>query len=324
MIFGSFLTNVICGGVAGLVADALLYPLDTLKTRSQVKSEILNAGSLSSGSNKKGARFKSLYGGIGVLVLGDVPSCAAFYGIYEFTKDTLIHDNGKLPTPLVHFLGSSLGQVTSLIIRNPFEVIKQQTQARIYKSSFETFKGIKRTQGFRGLYAGFFPTLLREMPFDGIQFVLWEKLKTIKLSSGMLECLKFYSQLYDSILIVILDLSNYMASKTSTSVSSCDVVVSALCGSFAGGCAGVATAPLDVAKTRLMTQGHDKMYKSTWDCITRIAREEGAAALFRGLGIRIAWLTLGGFIFFAALETSRLTIKPSLLKRQNDKENRNM
>ncbi|ORM41298.1 Replication factor C subunit 2 [Babesia sp. Xinjiang] len=234
------LANVICGGIAGFAADALLYPLDTLKTRSQLERNL----KVERRHMQRVPRYRSLYTGFFVLALGDVPSTAAFYGIYEFTKDVLSNRNrpptddvSSLPLPVIHLLGSSCGQFCSLLIRNPFEVIKQQMQAGLYPTSYSTFLSIRRSQGYKGLYAGFFPTLMREVPFDGIQFVLWEQLKTMESTKRLSRCI---------------------ASKANVCDTTGDVVVSALCGSFAGGCAGIATVPLDVVKTRLMTQGSSK------------------------------------------------------------------
>ena len=36
-----------------------------------------------------------------------------------------------------------------------------------------------------------------------------------------------------------------------------------------------------------------------------IYREEGAMALFSGLGPRVGWITLGGFVFFGAYEKAQ-------------------
>ncbi|CDR97972.1 -Mitochondrial substrate carrier family protein W [Babesia bigemina] len=278
------LVNVVCGGFAGFVADALLYPLDTLKTRSQLTRNL----QVERRHMQRLPRYRSLYTGFFVLALGDVPSSAVFYGIYEFTKEVLsdrnisefplelrhavagLGDEGtKLPLPLVHLAGSSCGQFCSLLIRNPFEVIKQQMQAGLHPTSYATFQSIRRAQGYRGLYAGFFPTLMREVPFDGIQFMLWERLKT--LESAKSSVLRIWPM---------------------------------------GGCAGIATVPLDVVKTRLMTQGSSRMYSSATDCVCRIVREEGLRALFSGMWIRTAWITLGGFIFFASLELGKLKVRP--------------
>ncbi|EKX72792.1 mitochondrial carrier protein, putative [Theileria equi strain WA] len=303
------IANVICGGIAGLVADLLIYPLDTLKTRSQVKKDLLNICKpvINKNAPQKGVKrgaYKytvtgrnSLYSGLGVLVCGDLPSSAAFYGVYEFTKDKFnaqkdSKEEPKLPLPLIYFIGSTLGQVTSLVIRNPFEVVKQQMQAGIYSNASQAFCTIHQIQGVRGLYAGFFSTLMREIPFDGIQFILWEKFKAMESAE------KF---------------TTYLSYKANITQTSGNVIVSALCGSFAGGVAGAVTMPLDVAKTRMMTQGENRLYKSTFDCLSKVARDEGSFALFKGLGLRVSWLTLGGFVFFAALEAGKVTIKPLLI-----------
>jgi len=46
--------------------------------------------------------------------------------------------------------------------------------------------------------------------------------------------------------------------------------------------------------------------------ISKITRDEGAAALFKGLTPRVGWITVGGFIFFGAYEKAT-----SLLRRTN-------
>jgi hypothetical protein len=50
--------------------------------------------------------------------------------------------------------------------------------------------------------------------------------------------------------------------------------------------AQVLTMPLDVVKTRLMTQSSTGQYKGLLDCLLTIAKDEGLLALFRGIGPR--------------------------------------
>lgn len=50
------------GGVAGLVVDTVLFPLDTLKTRLQAEQGFKKAGG-----------FKGIYKGIGPQVIGSAP-----------------------------------------------------------------------------------------------------------------------------------------------------------------------------------------------------------------------------------------------------------
>ena len=52
-------------------------------------------------------------------------------------------------------------------------------------------------------------------------------------------------------------------------------------GAGAGAFTGVATTPLDVVKTRLMTQGRKGTYKGVLDCFQKIIADEGSSALFK-------------------------------------------
>ena len=86
---------------------------------------------------------------------------------------------------------------------------------------------------------------------------------------------------------------------------------SALCGSVSGAVAAALTTPLDVIKTRLMlgADANGVKYVGTVSTAKRIVRDEGAAALMRGLESRVAWISIGGFVFFYAYEfaTRKLT-----------------
>ena len=52
-------------------------------------------------------------------------------------------------------------------------------------------------------------------------------------------------------------------------------------GALAGGVTGLLTTPLDVVKTRLMTQGNKQIYKGVFDCVSKISKEEGASTLLQ-------------------------------------------
>ena len=67
--------------------------------------------------------------------------------------------------------------------------------------------------------------------------------------------------------------------------------------------AGGATTPLDVVKTRLMTQsGGVRRFRGWWDCLRATVAEEGAGALLRGLRPRVLWLGIGGAVFMGSFE----------------------
>jgi hypothetical protein len=84
----------------------------------------------------------------------------------------------------------------------------------------------------------------------------------------------------------------------------------ATCGSIAGAVSAAATCPLDVVKTRMMLgaktkSGEPYAGRGTWNSLQTIVKEEGALALFAGIGPRVGWITIGGFVFFGAYEKAQ-------------------
>jgi hypothetical protein len=81
----------------------------------------------------------------------------------------------------------------------------------------------------------------------------------------------------------------------------------AACGAISALCASVLTTPLDVARTRVMTQaaGSVAAYRGVIDCLGQLLRTEGAGALFSGLGERAVMSSFGGAIWFSVYESIR-------------------
>jgi hypothetical protein len=74
------------------------------------------------------------------------------------------------------------------------------------------------------------------------------------------------------------------------------------------------TMPLDVVKTRLMTQSGTGQYKGLFHCLLRVAKDEGLPALFRGVVPRV--ITLRGwasFQFFVRMMAAEDTTVPGLM-----------
>lgn len=160
-------------------------------------------------------------------------------------------------------------------MRNPFEVVKQQMQAGLHASTAQAVRSILRSEGVRGLYSGYGTLVAREIPFDAVQFVMYEWCKRAWAARAGRE----------------LSLLDNMA-----------------VGSLSGAVAASVTTPLDMVKTRLMTQtglARELQYRGMLDGLRRVAAEEGVAALFAGLRTRVAWIGLGGAIFFGAFEESK-------------------
>lgn len=267
----SFVTGLLSGAVAGTTVDLILYPLDTVKTRLQATA----------GAKLSVKTFEGLFDGVAPAIAASAPCAAVFFGAYDTLKRVL---TDKLPDDYasVAHAGSAAGaDLAQSVVRVPFEVVKQRVQAGVDSSGRAALASVIQTQGPRGLYRGWGALAMRDLPFDIIEFPLYEWFKSewTKKKGGKL--------------------APWQGS---------------LCGSVAGGIAAGLTTPLDVVKTRLMTQSPGQ-YSGVASCLRSIVKDEGAGALFAGAVPRMTSIAFGGAIFFGAYETAKAVISVKLEER---------
>ncbi|XP_027077619.1 S-adenosylmethionine carrier 1, chloroplastic/mitochondrial [Coffea arabica] len=258
--FRTLVDGVIAGGTAGVVVETALYPIDTIKTRLQAAQ----------GGGK--INLRGLYSGLTGNLAGVLPASAVFVGVYEPTKQKLLKLFPEKFSAVAHLTAGAIGGIAASLIRVPTEVVKQRMQTRQFASPPDAVRLIISKEGFRGLYAGYKSFLLRDLPFDAIQFCIYEQLR----------------------------IGYKMAAKRDLNDPE-----NAAIGAFAGALTGAITTPLDVIKTRLMVQGSTNQYRGVFDCVQAIVREEGPPALLKGFGPRVLWIGIGGSIFFGVLESAK-------------------
>ncbi|GAB2232420.1 hypothetical protein Drorol1_Dr00011452 [Drosera rotundifolia] len=270
--FHSILDGIIAGGAAGVVVETALYPIDTIKTRLQ--------------ASRGGGQIvlKGLYSGLVGNLIGVLPASATFVGVYEPTKQKLLKLLPENLSAVAHFTAGAVGGVAASLIRVPTEVVKQRMQTGQFSSAPDAVRLILSNEGFRGLYAGYGSFLLRDLPFDAIQFCIYEQLR----------------------------MGYKLAAKRELNDPE-----NAVIGAFAGALTGAVTTPLDLIKTRLMVQGSQNQYKGIVDCVKTIIRDEGAPALLKGIGPRVMWIGIGGAIFFGVLESTKRILAQQRHRKQD-------
>ncbi|XP_053285347.1 S-adenosylmethionine mitochondrial carrier protein [Pleuronectes platessa] len=84
----------------------------------------------------------------------------------------------------------------------------------------------------------------------------------------------------------------------------------AVCGAFAGAIAAFVTTPLDVAKTRIMLAkaGSTTARGNIPTVLYDVWKSRGLTGLFAGTIPRMAFISVGGFIFLGAYEKVRCTL----------------
>ncbi|CAI0428643.1 unnamed protein product [Linum tenue] len=192
--------------------------------------------------------WKGLYSGLAGNIAGVLPASALFVGVYEPAKQKLLKAFPENLSAFAHLTAGVIGGLAASFVRVPTEVVKTRMQMGQFSSAPNAVRLIVSKEGFKGLYAGYGSFLLRDLPFDAIQFCIYEQLRIgYKIAAQR-------------------DLND---------------AENAVIGAFAGAVTGAVTTPLDVIKTRLMIQGSANQYKGVMDCVQTVIREEGPAALLK-------------------------------------------
>ncbi|CAM9541992.1 unnamed protein product, partial [Chrysoparadoxa australica] len=274
----SFLIGLGSGAVAGTTVDLILFPLDTVKTRLQATA----------GAKFSLKIFKGIFDGVVPAIAASAPCAAVFFGAYDSLKTLLGEKTDEKWAPFVHSAAAAGADLTQSIVRVPFEVVKQRLQAGVDPTTLKAVSGVFKSQGLWGFYTGWGALALRDLPFDIIEFPMYE----------------FFKQVSAAFLLGVFVCAPLAPWEGS------------LCGSVAGGIAAALTTPLDVVKTRLMTQDAGT-YKGILDAIATISKQEGIGALYAaGMVPRATSIAFGGAIFFGAYETAKTKLAERSLARQ--------
>lgn len=167
----------------------------------------------------------------------------------------------------------------------PITVIKVRYESDYYayRSLIGAAKDIVRTEGFRGLFAGFGATAVRDAPYAGLYVAFYEQLKrTLSRISG--------NNTTDN-----KNLNKDVQSKGTSSTS-----INFASGALAAGLATAITNPFDAVKTRIQLQ--PGKYRNTLHTLKLMIKEDGGRSLMSGLGLRMGRKALSSALAWTVYE----------------------
>lgn len=291
-----FFPNIFAGGVAGGVAAVATSPLDVIKTR-------LQSSTLYGTCPKQGLRRclrdavsieggRALFKGLGVTLLGVIPSRAVYFTAYTQGKKLL--SDGKRSPFQIHVLSSVLTGAVNVTWSNPLFVIRTRQQLKVdsrgrpmlsfWKCCLDTYRAdglLGFTRGISASYVGIVETV--------IALVLWERFK------------KAIFETYGP-----------------------GAVNSALAAAGAKLIATTIAYPHEVIRTRLReTSGPNRKFISFRQTVSLTITEEGFSGLYRGLLPQLFRVVPNHAIMFLTFElvmkyyTGSHDLPSSSLRRQS-------
>ncbi|KAK3160320.1 hypothetical protein QOZ80_1BG0057980 [Eleusine coracana subsp. coracana] len=182
------------GGLAGITAASVTYPLDVVRTRlATQKTTRYYKGIFHAVSTIcRDEGFKGLYKGLGATLLGVGPSIAISFSVYESLRSHWQMERPHDSNAVVSLCSGSLSGIASSTATFPLDLVKQRMQLQgaagtvsVYKPTITgTISDVFQKEGLRGFYRGIAPEYLKVVPSVGIAFMTYETLKSM-LSSSM-------------------------------------------------------------------------------------------------------------------------------------------
>lgn len=172
---------------------------------------------------------------------------------------------------------AAIGNTVASVFRVPYEVVKQRLQAGMYASTGQALRTMYQEGGVAAFFGrgGVASQILRDVPYAIVTLLTYESLRRARaeLRKGAPS-----SPFEDSMI-----------------------------GALAGGVGSLISNPMDVVKTRIMTQ--PQIYKTVGATVTKVWAEEGPAAFFKGTAPRLLHKIPANAIFFAAYEIFRTLLR---------------
>lgn len=167
-----FRHQLIAGAGAGLCQVIATNPMEIVKIRMQMQSDLPLGERLSVSQIVKDLGLSGMYRGVGITLLRDVPFSLIFFPLYSTIRESL--------APSLHntlFSGVIAGASAAVIV-TPMDVIKTIYQSkggrRKYGSVRNCFTSVVREQGVKRLMRGAVPRAVVQAPLFGITLLAFE------------------------------------------------------------------------------------------------------------------------------------------------------
>jgi len=178
------------GSLAGLTAVLATYPLELVRTRQayRICDDLCLVTQTISSTLRDVVASKGLlglYSGVGATLIGALPFEGIKFGLYDTLRATLPKtEDGKTPPIWTLVAGATAGAVAHTLTY-PLDTVRRRMQisgatgAATYTSILQCFQVIVRTEGWPALFYGLAPTVMRSVPNLGIQFLMYEVIKSL-------------------------------------------------------------------------------------------------------------------------------------------------
>ena len=190
-------SRLFAGGVAGMVAAAIVYPLEVVKTMLTLYPERCTSIPSALKMVYQSSGIGGLYRGLGPTLVAMFPYVGVEFMVYETLKNRWEMHIGPVGTAALLLLGAA-GGAAAQASAHPLDVIRRRMQMQSmvgvkkdddkpdvqYKNMFAGLYQVGKREGVNVLFKGLGPACFEKIPSTAIGYFIYEFLKvTLKVSS---------------------------------------------------------------------------------------------------------------------------------------------
>lgn len=284
-------SDVLAGAMARAASQGTIHPLDTLKVRMQsqggtaVKRPISKIAKLIPPAGADAAvtaakaqkavtraipKVASLYRGVIGAASGAGIAIGTYFAFYGAASNMLSTSTTLAPGQIA-FVAGGMAAAGGSVVKVPLAVCIRSVQAGVYPNVFKAAGAITEAAGVRGLFTGYLPTLLEDVPDMAFKFAAYETLRQVhrRFNDGR----------------------------------KANVQEDFAMGACAGAFAAAATTPLDVIKTNMMCTAASRPTMAS--ASRAVLAQGGPKCFFRGVGARALSNGINSAVFFCFFEALR-------------------
>lgn len=206
---------------------------------------------------------------------------------------------------LRHVVAGSVAGFCGSMVKVPMDVVKKRLQAGLYPNIGVAFSAIAKEGGGKLLpgilrfYTGWRSAIVYDIPYNAVQFSVLENVKNVARKVKNEDI-----QGFDNVAV----------------------------GAVTGVITSLVTEPLDVVKTRMMTQRVRgavsdvtvTVYTGWLHCVKTMVKEEGVAALWKGTLPRLVWVGASSAVWYGTYQMTREALgKRRVAKAQRKQQSQN-
>ncbi|KAF7716954.1 Mitochondrial glycine transporter [Penicillium ucsense] len=290
------------GLCSGLTSSILLQPADLLKTRVQQAGKanalLPTLKAILSSQNPirglwRGTLPSALRTGFGSALyftslnaLRQTIAQANAPLVLNNSVSAAVNSSSALPklSNTANLATGAVARVAAGFVMMPVTVLKVRYESDFYayRSLWSAGRDIVRTEGLRGLFAGFGATAARDAPYAGLYVLLYEQLKR-RLAH-----------------MTTTDATHSSDGKPLSGASLSSSSINFVSGAAAAGLATAITNPFDAVKTRLQLM--PAKYGNMVRAVRLMVREDGMRSLLGGLGLRMGRKALSSALAWTVYE----------------------